>query len=253
MGVSFIQGLAISCAVTVAMTVLASLTLLPALLGFAGAPDRDHPLARRHRHRPLRPRPGGRRPQVPAAGHHRLRAGRARAHRRLRRGPAPQGGPPPASASRCTRPSPTGGAASSSTTRGARPSAVPLVLLVLAVPDLQPAPRLLRRGQLAEGHDHPPGLRPAGRRLRPRLQRARSSWPRGCTAPADPAVLAGITAAVAARPRRGLRLTGHPQQPASPTAYLWKVTPKSGPQDVATTQLVHRLRDKVLVARPGRV
>jgi putative drug exporter of the RND superfamily len=36
MGVSFIQGLAVSAAVVVAMTVVASLTLLPALLGFAG-------------------------------------------------------------------------------------------------------------------------------------------------------------------------------------------------------------------------
>ena len=36
MGVGFIQGLAISAAVVVAMTVVASLTLLPALLGFAG-------------------------------------------------------------------------------------------------------------------------------------------------------------------------------------------------------------------------
>ena len=36
MGVSFVQGLAVSAAATVAVTVLASLTLLPALLGFAG-------------------------------------------------------------------------------------------------------------------------------------------------------------------------------------------------------------------------
>ena len=36
MGISFIQGLAVSAAVVVAMTVVASLTLLPALLGFAG-------------------------------------------------------------------------------------------------------------------------------------------------------------------------------------------------------------------------
>jgi putative drug exporter of the RND superfamily len=36
MGVSFVQGLAVSAAATVAFTVLASVTLLPALLGFAG-------------------------------------------------------------------------------------------------------------------------------------------------------------------------------------------------------------------------
>ncbi|MEY2471173.1 MAG: putative drug exporter of the superfamily [Actinomycetota bacterium] len=37
MGVSFVQGLAVSASTTVLITVLASLTLLPALLGFAGA------------------------------------------------------------------------------------------------------------------------------------------------------------------------------------------------------------------------
>ena len=36
MGVSFVQGLAVTAAATVAFTVLASITLLPALLGFAG-------------------------------------------------------------------------------------------------------------------------------------------------------------------------------------------------------------------------
>ncbi len=36
MGVPFVQGLAVSASVTVALTVLASLTLLPALIGFAG-------------------------------------------------------------------------------------------------------------------------------------------------------------------------------------------------------------------------
>jgi RND superfamily putative drug exporter len=36
MGISFVQGLAVSASVTVLITVLASLTLLPALLGFAG-------------------------------------------------------------------------------------------------------------------------------------------------------------------------------------------------------------------------
>ena len=36
MGIGFVQGLAVTCAVTVAIIVVASLTLLPALLGFAG-------------------------------------------------------------------------------------------------------------------------------------------------------------------------------------------------------------------------
>ena len=36
MGVKFVQGLSVGAAAVVAVTVLASLTLLPALLGFAG-------------------------------------------------------------------------------------------------------------------------------------------------------------------------------------------------------------------------
>ena len=51
MGIAFISGLAISAAVVVPMTVVASLTLLPALLGFAGERVEVTPLARRDRHR----------------------------------------------------------------------------------------------------------------------------------------------------------------------------------------------------------
>ena len=43
--------------------------------------------------------------------------------------------------------------------------------------DLRAAPRVLRRGQLPRGHHHPPGLRPAGRRVRARASTARSAWP----------------------------------------------------------------------------
>ena len=37
-----------------------------------------------------------------------------------------------------------------------------------------------------------------------------------------------------------------PNNPTAPTAVLWNVVPTTGPQDAATTQLVHRLRDTVL-------
>jgi RND superfamily putative drug exporter len=40
---------------------------------------------------------------------------------------------------------------------------------------------------------------------------------------------------------------------AATTAYLWRVTPKSSPQDPVTTQLVHRLRDTVLVPAEARI
>ena len=45
MQISFVSGLAIGAAVVVLMTMVAALTLLPALLGFAGEPGGAHPLA----------------------------------------------------------------------------------------------------------------------------------------------------------------------------------------------------------------
>jgi len=73
--------------------------------------------------------------------------------------------------------------------------------------------------------------------------------------PADQAVLDGVTAAVAADPgvafvSAGISnalITG--QDNSATTAYVWQVTPTSSPQDEATHELVHRLRDEVLV--PG--
>ncbi len=62
----------------------------------------------------------------------------------------------------------------------------------------------------------------------------------------DPAVLAGVTDAVAADPD-----VAHVEPPIpngeEPTAVLWQVTPRTSPQDEATTQLIHRLRGEVLV------
>ncbi len=61
----------------------------------------------------------------------------------------------------------------------------------------------------------------------------------------DPAVLERVSAAVAADP--GVAFAS-PAQPngASPTAALWQVIPTSAPQDEATYDLVDRLRDEVL-------
>ncbi|MCU1379748.1 MAG: hypothetical protein JWN29_2731, partial [Acidimicrobiales bacterium] len=58
--------------------------------------------------------------------------------------------------------------------------------------------------------------------------------------------LAPIGKAIAADP--GVAFVAPPvaDDPSSPTAVLWNVAPTTGPQDEATTALVHRLRDKVL-------
>jgi RND superfamily putative drug exporter len=64
----------------------------------------------------------------------------------------------------------------------------------------------------------------------------------------DVAALAAVNAAVAADPGVESILGPQPNDPASPTAVRWLVTPTSGPQDEATTQLVNRLRDHVLPA-----
>ena len=70
--------------------------------------------------------------------------------------------------------------------------------------------------------------------------------------PADPAVLAGVTAAVKADPDVAFASPAISNGPNA-TAYLWRVTPKSGPQDQATTQLVHRLRERVLPASEAQL
>jgi RND superfamily putative drug exporter len=58
--------------------------------------------------------------------------------------------------------------------------------------------------------------------------------------------LAPVAAAVAAD--RGVAFVSPPvpDDPAKPTAVLWNVAPTTGPQDEATTKLVHRLREDVL-------
>ena len=131
---------------------------------------------------------------------------------------------------------PTAGAASSSATRGRRCIGGAGVLLAAGHPGARPPPRLLRRGQLPRGHHHPPGLRPAGRGLRARLQRP---------APRSSAELPDghrpgrsstqVTDAVAATPRASpFASPAVPNDPADPTAVLWRVIPTTAPQDEAT-------------------
>jgi RND superfamily putative drug exporter len=58
--------------------------------------------------------------------------------------------------------------------------------------------------------------------------------------------LAAVTQAVAADPGVAFVSPAIPNDPANPSAALWQVTPTSAPQDEATTELVNRLRDDVL-------
>jgi putative drug exporter of the RND superfamily len=58
--------------------------------------------------------------------------------------------------------------------------------------------------------------------------------------------LGAVNDAVAADPDVESVLGPQPNDPADPTAARWLVTPSGGPQDESTTQLVERLRDEVL-------
>ncbi len=64
----------------------------------------------------------------------------------------------------------------------------------------------------------------------------------------DPAALQAVSDAIAADP--GVAFVSDPRtnDDAAPTAALWRVVPTTAPQDEATTDLVNRLRDDVLPA-----
>ena len=62
----------------------------------------------------------------------------------------------------------------------------------------------------------------------------------------DPGGLSAITDAAASDPGVEFVSAPRPNDPAEPTAVMWELVPTSGPQDEATTDLVKRLRDQVL-------
>jgi RND superfamily putative drug exporter len=62
----------------------------------------------------------------------------------------------------------------------------------------------------------------------------------------DPALGATVTEAVAADPGVAFASPGIPNDPAAPSAMLWRVIPTTSPQDAETTELVSRLRVDVL-------
>ena len=205
MQLSFVSGLAIGAAVVVAMTLLASLTLLPALLGFAG----ERVEVTRWR--------GliaagliavaliGAGLGVPAliAGHAAGR--RRRAAGQLRRRPAAQAGAGARAASRCGRRSPTAGAGSSSTARGPPSSSAPPSSCsspcrssgcASASPTRATTPRT------------PPPARPTTcwpRASVPGFNGAARAWPPRCPTGTDPAALQAVSDAIAGRPGRRAR------------------------------------------------
>lgn len=64
--------------------------------------------------------------------------------------------------------------------------------------------------------------------------------------PSDAQALEGVTAAITADPGVAYTTPAFPNDLEAPTAAIWRVYPTTPPQDEATTELVHRLRDEVL-------
>jgi putative drug exporter of the RND superfamily len=64
----------------------------------------------------------------------------------------------------------------------------------------------------------------------------------------NPASLEAVSQALAADPGVAFVTPAIPDDPAAPTAALWRLFPTTAPQDQATTDLVYRLRDDVLPA-----
>ena len=64
----------------------------------------------------------------------------------------------------------------------------------------------------------------------------------------DPASLEVVTGALAADSGVAFVTPGFPNDPEAPTAAVWRLYPTTAPQDEATTELVDRLRDEVIPA-----
>jgi len=62
------------------------------------------------------------------------------------------------------------------------------------------------------------------------------------------AQLAAVTSALAATEGVAFASPAVPNDPADPTAVMWRIIPTTSPQDAATDSLVHRLRDDTLPA-----
>ncbi len=62
----------------------------------------------------------------------------------------------------------------------------------------------------------------------------------------DPAAIESVTQALAADPGVAFVTPGIPNDPAAPTAVVWRLFPTTAPQDEETTELVLRLREEVV-------
>ncbi len=245
MGISFIQGLAVSAAVVVAMTVVASLTLLPALLGFAG--DRIEVTRWRG---------------VIATGF----AALGLVGVGLKIGPLAGAGfllaivtilagfvaPPLKRELRRRPPKPIRETFAYRWSRLIQhhpwPAALAgaVVLIVLAVPVFG-----LRLGFSDESNFEEDTT------TRQAYDLLADGFGPGFNGPfflaarvegaADPAALAGVSEAVGADPGVVFVSPAQPNDPDAPTAYRWFIVPSTTPQDADTTKLVNRLRDDVLV------
>ena len=243
MGVGFVQGLAVSAAATVAVTVLASLTLLPALLGFAG----EHIEKTKWR-------------GLIAAG----LVAMALVGVGLRISPLIVGLPlavlvllagffVPALKKEVTHRPPTPRrqtlAYRWSRVIQHRPWPFALggaaVLLVLALPVLGLRLAFSDESNYAEDTT-----------TRQAYDLLVAGFGKGFNGPlvlvaelpagTDPAPLTALTEAVAADDAVVFVTDPIPNDPAAPTAVLWQVFPTDGPQEEATTDLVRRLRNDVL-------
>jgi putative drug exporter of the RND superfamily len=249
MGVGFVNGLGIGAAVTVAMTMAASVTLLPALLGFAG----ERVEVTRYR-------------GLIAAGLVSLSlvgyATRTGLHYvalplalvvllagfvvPVLRRELPPRRPKPAERTLAYR-------WSRLIQRYPWPAAVggTLLLVVLALPVLS-----LRLGFADEGNF------PADSTTRQAYDLVAEGFGPGYNGPivvatelpggvADLAVVERITSALQATPGVAFTSPGVPNDPANPSAALWRIIPTTSPQDAATTELVRDLRREVLPAAIG--
>ena len=212
-GVSFMYGLAIASVIAVLLTLAATLTLLPALLSRFGARlVRSRGNRRDRRRRRRRPRRW-------------RRAGRRRAL-----------GVAPLERDRARPPVAAGGRFAGRDGRD-------------AAPGVRAAAGHQRRRQRSHEPQLPPRIRPPCRRLRRRVQRAAGARRRAARARSDRDARGG-SGGGAATP--GVTAVTEPQ--VSPTGALavMQVYPRSAPQAPATTDLVNRLRHRVLPALEHR-
>ena len=102
----------------------------------------------------------------------------------------------------------------------------------------QPAARVLRRGQLPGGDDHPQAYDLLAAGFGPGFNGPlllSTEIPAGT----DPATLEAVTQALAADPGVAFVTPAVPNDPEQATAALWRLFPTTAPQDASTTDLVY--------------